>query len=77
MAGKLQSEATSQNDATYESNLRYAVKLFAEEHIIGLIEPINKYSVPNYYLNSYEKGVLFICISYVSICVFNVLQHWL
>lgn len=47
---------TAQNDTLYESNLRYAAKIFEKENILGLIEPINKYSVPGYYLNSYDKG---------------------
>lgn len=56
MAGKLEGNATDCNDSTYENNLRYAANLLEKENILGLIEPINKYSVPNYYMNSYEKG---------------------
>lgn len=48
---------TAQNDTLYESNLRYAAKIFEKENILGLIEPINKYSVPGYYLNSYDKAL--------------------
>ncbi|XP_015114299.1 putative hydroxypyruvate isomerase isoform X1 [Diachasma alloeum] len=45
------------NDTVYESNLRYAVDKFEKEGIVGLIEPINGYSVPNYYMNCYDKGL--------------------
>uniref|UniRef100_A0A0C9QZ82 Gip_1 protein n=2 Tax=Fopius arisanus TaxID=64838 RepID=A0A0C9QZ82_9HYME len=45
------------NDTVYEANLRYAVDKFKAEGIIGLIEPINGYSVPNYYMNCYDKGL--------------------
>ncbi|CAH1103094.1 unnamed protein product [Psylliodes chrysocephalus] len=57
MAGKLEGNATDCNDSTYENNLRYAANLLEKENILGLIEPINKYSVPNYYMNSYEKAI--------------------
>ncbi|XP_034948764.1 putative hydroxypyruvate isomerase isoform X2 [Chelonus insularis] len=56
MAG-IVDNSTSANDAAYESNLRYAVEKFKTENILGLIEPINSYSVPNYYLNCYEKAI--------------------
>lgn len=56
MAGKINGEQTKDNDDAYESNLRFAVELLEKENILGLIEPINSYSVPNYYMNSYEKG---------------------
>lgn len=57
MAGKLQGPATQANHETYETNLQYAVKILEKEGIVGLIEPINPYSIPNYYLNSYQRGV--------------------
>ncbi|CAG9855206.1 unnamed protein product [Phyllotreta striolata] len=57
MAGKLDGCPTEANDCAYENNLRYAVKLLEKENILGLIEPINSYSVPNYYMNSYEKAI--------------------
>lgn len=56
MAGKLQGLATEANHETYETNLRYAANILEKEGILGLIEPINPYSVPNYYLNSYDRG---------------------
>lgn len=56
MAGKLSTAPTAANDLAYENNLRLATKIFEAENLICLIEPINSYSIPNYYLNSYEKG---------------------
>lgn len=59
MSGKVD-VLTKGNDEAYENNLRYAVKRFEEENIIGLIEPINSHTVPNYYMNSFDKGLSFI-----------------
>ncbi|KAF2878976.1 hypothetical protein ILUMI_27186 [Ignelater luminosus] len=56
MAGKVE-QVTAAHDQVYESNLRYAAKVLEKENIIGLIEPINNYSVPHYYLNSYQKAL--------------------
>ncbi len=59
MAGPVASP-TAANDDAYKSNLLYAVNLFEKEQIVGLIEPINPFSVPNYFLNSFEKGLSFL-----------------
>lgn len=59
MSGKVEI-LTKGNDEAYENNLRYAVKRFEEENIVGLIEPINSHTVPNYYMNSFDKGKIFI-----------------
>ncbi|XP_058804100.1 putative hydroxypyruvate isomerase isoform X2 [Phymastichus coffea] len=56
MAGKVEN-STPENDITYENNLKYAVEKFAAENIIGLIEPINSITVPNYYLNDYKRAI--------------------
>ncbi|CAG2062114.1 unnamed protein product, partial [Timema podura] len=56
MAGTV-NEPTEEHAKVYEDNLRFASKLLENEGIVGLIEPINCYSVPKYYLNSYEKGL--------------------
>lgn len=56
MAGKLQGKPTEANDKCYLENLKYAAKLLEKEKMVALIEPINEYSVPNYYMNSYKKG---------------------
>lgn len=58
MAGKHSEPTDEKNDAFYLSNLRYAASVLSEANMIGVIEPINKYSVPGYYLNSYEKGII-------------------
>jgi len=47
----------SRNDDTFEQNLRIACEIFKKENITGLIEPINSYSVPFYYLHDYEKAI--------------------
>ncbi|XP_020706690.1 putative hydroxypyruvate isomerase isoform X2 [Athalia rosae] len=56
MSGKVESP-TELNDSTYESNLRYAVEKLQTEDIIALIEPINNITVPNYYLNNFDKAL--------------------
>lgn len=45
-------------------NLQYASNLLESTGIIGVIEPINNYSLPGYYLNSYEKGAIQIYADY-------------
>lgn len=57
MSGKLKNEPNEANDAVYRNNIHYANKILEAENILCVIEPINKYSVPNYYLNSYDKGI--------------------
>ncbi|CAH0562541.1 unnamed protein product [Brassicogethes aeneus] len=57
MAGKVEGPVTEDNDRTYENNLKFAAGLLELQDIIGVIEPINKYSVPNYYLNCYDKAL--------------------
>lgn len=39
-------------------NLKFAAEHLESTGIVGVIEPINNYSVPGYYLNSYDKGVM-------------------
>lgn len=56
MSGKVD-QPTKLNDEIFEANLQYASKLLEKENMIGLIEPINKYSLPDYYMNSYEKAL--------------------
>lgn len=56
MAGVVPSP-TDANDKTYVANLSQAAKILQKEQMIGVIEPINSVSVPNYYLNSFEKAV--------------------
>ena len=42
----------------YKENLQYASNLLEENGIVGLIEPICEFAVPNYYMNSFAKGKL-------------------
>lgn len=55
MSGKVESP-TAANDIVYEKNLLYAIEKCKSEDIVVLIEPINNYSVPNYYMNNFQKG---------------------
>ncbi|XP_018335279.1 putative hydroxypyruvate isomerase [Agrilus planipennis] len=57
MSGKIDGEVTSRHDETFESNIRYAADILEKNNIVGLLEPINKYSVPNYYMNSFPKAI--------------------
>lgn len=50
-------QPTQANHEAYEKNLEHAARIFEAKGIVGLIEPINKYSAPGYYLNSYERAV--------------------
>ncbi|XP_039276500.1 putative hydroxypyruvate isomerase [Nilaparvata lugens] len=59
MSGKVE-EVSPINEEVCLKNLTLASKLLASENIVGLIEPINQWSVPNYFLNNYEKAVEFI-----------------
>ncbi|CAH0402520.1 unnamed protein product [Chilo suppressalis] len=56
MAGKLET-VTAKNWETYENNLKYAANKLNEVNILGVIEPINQHSVPNYFLSNYEKAI--------------------
>lgn len=49
---------TSTNLLEFPRNLQFAADQLESTGIIGVIEPINNYSVPGYYLNSYDKGVM-------------------
>ncbi|XP_052888888.1 putative hydroxypyruvate isomerase [Anopheles moucheti] len=56
MAGKLDGPGTEVHDRTYLANLRVAAPILERNNIIGVIEPINKHSVPGYYLACYDKA---------------------
>lgn len=56
MSGKVEKPSVA-NDNVYENNLLYAVQRFKEEGFVGVIEPINNITVPNYYMNSFLKGL--------------------
>lgn len=56
MAG-IVAQPTEANHNTYKNNLTYAARIFETKGITGVIEPINKYSAPGYYLNSYDRAI--------------------
>lgn len=70
MAGKLLESRSKANDDTYEKNLKWAVKILEEEHIVGVIEPICSYGVPGYYLDNFERGKILFSISWLSCFTF-------
>jgi hydroxypyruvate isomerase len=55
MSGAVET-VNKENVATYEKNMRHAASVFWKENIVGLIEPINPYSVPKYYMNNFHQG---------------------
>ncbi|CRK86899.1 CLUMA_CG000721, isoform A [Clunio marinus] len=57
MSGKLDSPPTKEYHEMFVSNLKYAAGFLEKENLIGVIECINHYSVPGYYLNSYSYAV--------------------
>ncbi|KAL1518009.1 hypothetical protein ABEB36_001697 [Hypothenemus hampei] len=57
MSGTELGEVTEAHHKTYVENLKYAATLLEKEGILGVIEPINKYSIPKYYMNSYERAI--------------------
>lgn len=63
MSGTVEKE-TPENLKVLEENLKTAVGLLQQNEIIGLIEPINNYSVPKYFLNNYDKGNFMIVIHF-------------
>lgn len=66
MAGKKFSSITDNAmDDFYKENLQYAAKVLEEKGIIGLIEPISDAVVPNYFMNSFSKGIIFPSTVYI------------
>ena len=55
MSGKVGNGVEGSKDVLVK-NLRSALPLLQEAGITGLIEPINKYSVPGYFLNDFDLG---------------------
>ena len=58
MAGK-KIEGVGREEATqiFLDNLRRAIPLLEAAGVVGLIEPINPWSVPGYNMDSFEDGV--------------------
>ncbi|XP_052865665.1 putative hydroxypyruvate isomerase [Anopheles cruzii] len=57
MAGKIEGPATQDHDKAYLANLRAAIPMLEKNNIIGVIEPINQYALPGYYLSCYDKAI--------------------
>lgn len=57
MAGKLTDKPRAEHFKTYVNNLKYASKVLEENNIVGVIEPINKYSLPDYFLDNYDTAI--------------------
>lgn len=57
MSGKLENAPTKNYHETFLSNLKYAATVLESENIIGVIEPINQYSVPGYFLHNYSYAI--------------------
>jgi len=57
MSGKLEHAPTKEHHETFHSNLVYAAKVLEKENIVGVIEPINGYSVPGYFLNDFAYAI--------------------
>ncbi|EZA56442.1 hypothetical protein DMN91_009736 [Ooceraea biroi] len=62
MSGKVESSKAAvfhinHNDVVYMKNMLYAIDKCQKEDITVVIEPINKYTVPDYYMNNFEKAL--------------------
>lgn len=57
MSGKLESAPSKEHHETFIANLKYAANFLEQENIIGVIEPINHYSVPGYFLHDYKYAI--------------------
>lgn len=42
---------------TYSENVRFAAEKLKTHDLLCLIEPINKYTIPGYHLNSYDQAM--------------------
>ena len=52
-------EGVGEEEATeiFLGNLRRAIPLLTKAGVVGLVEPINQWSVPNYNMDSYTAGL--------------------
>jgi hydroxypyruvate isomerase len=53
--GSLENPAS---ESTLLENLKNSIPLLEEAKVVGLIEPINPFSVPGYFLNNFDIGTL-------------------
>ncbi|KAH8359545.1 hypothetical protein KR093_007373 [Drosophila rubida] len=56
MAGTRNNKSEGDHLATYISNLKIASKKLQSNNMTGVIEPINGYVIPTYFMNSYIKA---------------------
>lgn len=56
MAGTVSNKSESEHLATYISNLKIASQKLNLYNMTGVIEPINGYVIPKYFMNSYIKA---------------------
>ncbi|KAK7590380.1 hypothetical protein V9T40_001993 [Parthenolecanium corni] len=59
MAGIVESP-TSEHEHTYRTNLIHASQVLQQEQMVGVIEPISSFALPNYFMNSFDKAVSYI-----------------
>jgi len=64
MSGKVESPKVI-NNVIYEKNILYAIDKCQKEDITVVIEPINKYSVADYYMNDFQKGISLFIMFYL------------
>ena len=55
MSGKPSSDFPG-SEETLRENLKNSIQILEESKIVGLIEPINPFSVPGYFLNDFDMG---------------------
>ena len=51
------------SEIVLKENLSKAIPLLKEAGVVGLIEPINPYTMPNYFLNNYELGSIILILT--------------
>ncbi|XP_023172956.1 putative hydroxypyruvate isomerase [Drosophila hydei] len=56
MAGVMNKKLECEHYETYVSNLKKAADILLANNIMGVIEPINKYAVPSYFMDSFVKA---------------------
>jgi len=60
MSGTVNNKSECEHLTTYISNLKIASQKLNMHNMTGVIEPINGYVIPKYFMNSYIKGRSFI-----------------
>jgi hydroxypyruvate isomerase len=68
MSGKVELPKIINNEV-YEKNILYAIDKCQKEDITVVIEPINKYSVSDYYMNDFQKGINLLLMFYLILYI--------